>query len=142
IHIVTFDQDQKIRQIRLYWDQASLIKQVELMGARARSWPIRDGADQARLITSCISQHSATTSAKPTTGHSKQDEVIITGRPHSNSNPTRDPHASLALFGPRDVSQDSNDSLNYGPYVAPRVSAKPQPRDYGELFAGDELPVA
>ncbi|KAJ5971328.1 Nucleic acid-binding OB-fold [Penicillium vulpinum] len=50
IHIVHFDANQLIKQIRIYWDQASLLKHVEVIGARGRQWPIRDGKDQLRLL--------------------------------------------------------------------------------------------
>ncbi|KAJ5555734.1 hypothetical protein N7461_004204 [Penicillium sp. DV-2018c] len=50
LHIVHFDAHQQIKQIRIYWDQGSLLKQVEVIGARGRQWPIRDGKDQTRLL--------------------------------------------------------------------------------------------
>ncbi|KAJ5817190.1 Nucleic acid-binding OB-fold [Penicillium robsamsonii] len=50
IHIVHFDSNQLIKQVRIYWDQASLLKQVEVIGARGRQWPIREGKDQVRLL--------------------------------------------------------------------------------------------
>ncbi|KAJ5371824.1 Nucleic acid-binding OB-fold [Penicillium concentricum] len=50
IHIVHFDANKLIKQIRIYWDQASLLKQIEVIGARGRQWPIRDGKDQVRLL--------------------------------------------------------------------------------------------
>ncbi|KAJ5781154.1 hypothetical protein N7457_006314 [Penicillium paradoxum] len=50
IHIVHFDADQQIKQIQIHWEQASLLKQVEVIGARGRQWPIRDGKDQVRFL--------------------------------------------------------------------------------------------
>lgn len=48
---------------------------------------------------------------------------------------TGDPHASLALFGPRDENQEAP---RQPAAVPPRASAKPPPRDYHELFASNE----
>ena len=49
---------------------------------------------------------------------------------------TRDPHASLALFAPRDDAEQDDKSHA----VAPRASAsaKPPPRDYHDLFVGND----
>ena len=41
----------KIRSIRVYWDQATVLKQLEIVGARGRGWPITDGTNQISLIT-------------------------------------------------------------------------------------------
>lgn len=41
----------KIRSIRVYWDQATVLKQLEIVGARGRGWPITDGSNQIDLIT-------------------------------------------------------------------------------------------
>ena len=40
--MVHFDKSGKITQIRQYWDQGSLLKQIDVIGARSRNWPIRD----------------------------------------------------------------------------------------------------
>ena len=47
---------------------------------------------------------------------------------------TRDPHASLSLFAPR----GENDAPARSKIAAPKGSAKPPPRPYGDLFVGDE----
>jgi hypothetical protein len=44
-------KDGKIRSIRVYWDQATVLKQLEIVGARGRGWPITDGTSQIDLIT-------------------------------------------------------------------------------------------
>lgn len=143
VHIVHFDKSQKIVQVRLYWDQGSLLKQIDVIGARARNWPIRDGKDQTRLIVrnaAAVAQpESAASSRRSTTSRGREhDEVSVQERPASSRSATNDPHATLALFQPRDVSQDEGNSYSNRP-VAPRAtSMKPAPRDYGELFAGAE----
>ncbi|KAL8823554.1 MAG: hypothetical protein Q9191_005749 [Dirinaria sp. TL-2023a] len=139
IHIVHFDANQKIQSIRLNWDQGSLLKQVEIIGARARSWPIRDGKDQARLIaSSAASAHQSNTTAKPATtnGGVRETSPSKGSRSRNHTNVTRDPHASLALFAPRDEADDEASPRQS--VVAPRASARPPPRDYGDLFAGEE----
>jgi hypothetical protein len=137
VHIVHFDKGQQITQVRLYWDQGSLLKQIDVIGARARNWPIRDGKDQTRLIATnaaAVAQPaSAASSRRSTTSRGREED-----RPASSRSATNDPHATLSLFQPRDVNQGSESSYSNRP-VAPRATTmKPAPRDYGELFAGAE----
>ena len=40
----------KIRSIRVFWDQATVLKQLEIVGARGRGWPITDGKNQIELV--------------------------------------------------------------------------------------------
>ena len=144
MHIVHFDASRKIQQVRLYWDQGSLLKLVDVIGARARNWPIRDGKDQARLIASSAaataqsngSSWPSTASSAADAPHKANDETI-TKKPRSQSkNVTRDPHASLSLFAPREEDEELSHS------VAPRApkaqGANPPPRDYNDLFVGNE----
>ena len=44
-------QEGKIRSIRIYWDQATVLKQLGIIGSRGRAWPITDGKNQIELIT-------------------------------------------------------------------------------------------
>ena len=138
MHIVHFDSSQRIQQVRVYWDQGSLLKLVDVIGSRAKNWPIRDGKDQARLIASSAAglvQSNSSTSSAMENGSRDMNQTAITTKPRSQSkNVTRDPHASLALFAPRDEGEDS--SLPTA--VARRASAKPTPRDYHDLFVGNE----
>ncbi|TVY58313.1 hypothetical protein LSUE1_G010169, partial [Lachnellula suecica] len=127
IHIVSFDADGKITQIRQSWDQGSLLKLIDVIGKTGRNWPIRDGKDQIKLIA-----NSVKSTGKPSGESSKPDEYA---RSRTNStNPTRDPHATLSLFAPREKNiQEALPSV-----VAPRASSKPAARDYGDLFVGNE----
>ena len=134
MHIVHFDPSQKIQQVRLYWDQGSLLKLVDVIGSRARNWPIRDGKDQARLISSSaagIAHRNGPT--RPATDHDTNAPAVATKPRSQSKNVTRDPHASLALFAPREEEEVSAPAV-----VAPRASAKPPPRDYHDLFVGNE----
>ena len=105
-----------------------------MVGARAKNWPIRDGKDQSRLIATSASttdhESRPSTAASSSAGHES-----FAGKPRSQSNNvTRDPHASLALFAPREENGDTA----YPKVSAPRGSAKPPPRPYGDLFVGDD----
>ncbi|QSZ33954.1 hypothetical protein DSL72_005534 [Monilinia vaccinii-corymbosi] len=121
IHIVSFDTQGKIQQIRQNWDQGSLLKLIDVIGKSGRNWPIRDGKDQIKLIASSVRSSGTASHADPLSG----------ARVNSN-NPIRDPHASLSLFAPREnVVRES-----YPAAVEASVSAKPVSRDYHDLFVG------
>ncbi|KAF2146620.1 uncharacterized protein K452DRAFT_219039 [Aplosporella prunicola CBS 121167] len=141
VHVVQFDEQQKIRTIRLYWDQASLLKQVEVIGSRARNWPIRDGKDQVRLITSSTSLGQTSSTASGRQGAhvrdgSENDNVSRPQTGKSSVSATGDPHASLSLFQPRDVNQETSGAPTAG--LVPRVKpAKPPARNLTDIV-GDE----
>ncbi|CAG8977199.1 hypothetical protein HYALB_00006736 [Hymenoscyphus albidus] len=126
IHIVTFDADRKITQVRQNWDQGSLLKLIDVIGKSGRNWPIRDGKDQIKLIV-----NSTKSAGKTSTGTSHANELPIRPRGNSN-NVTGDPHASLALFAPREKYPQA-DSV-----IAPKSSSRPPPREYSELFVGGD----
>ncbi|KAF2132605.1 hypothetical protein P153DRAFT_309071 [Dothidotthia symphoricarpi CBS 119687] len=138
VHMVHFDQDGRIVQIRQYWDQGSLLKQIDVIGARSRNWPIRDGKDQTKLIvtsSATVDQPGSATSARASTASRGADEVSVTSRGRAPaSNITNDPHASLSLFQPREINEDVH---NAHPMAPRALSAKPPPREYSELFAGE-----
>lgn len=132
-----FDSADKIVQIRQYWDQGSLLKQVDVIGARSRNWPIREGPEQAKLIkTSAQFEHpDSAPSSRPSTASRGADEVSIRSR-GSTANATNDPHASLSLFKPREIDEEELPSTHQ---TAPRaLSAKPPPREYSELFVNGD----
>lgn len=104
---------------------------IDVIGKTGRNWPIRDGKDQIKLITSSVK--SAGKATVDPVSHADEQHEIIRSRGNS-TNVTRDPHASLSLFAPRD--KNVNDSLPA--VVAPRASAKPQQRDYHDLFVGND----
>ena len=102
-----------------------------MIGARGKNWPIRDGIEQARLIAS---SRAAAAKLNPNTSVANDPESITANRGVNNKNVTRDPHASLALFGPRETTEESNEPAA----IAPRASSKPPPRDYHDLFVGND----
>lgn len=113
-----------------------------MIGARARAWPIRDGKDQARLIASNAAsgpQSNGSSEPAATNGRKQEASPSKGSRSRNNTNVTRDSHASLALFAPRDEADDEASPRQPGhAAVAPRASARPPPRDYGDIFAGEE----
>jgi hypothetical protein len=102
---------------------------IDVIGKTGRNWPIRDGKDQIKLITSSVKSAGKA----PVDSAPEADEAFLRSRGNSN-NVTRDPHASLSLFAPREKNfQDSLPAV-----VAPRASARPAPRDMSELFVGND----
>ncbi|CAK1354817.1 unnamed protein product [Cercospora beticola] len=137
-HVVTFHGD-KIQQIRQYWDQGTLLKQVEAIGKTGRNWPIRDGKDQVKAVTTSIktATPSGASSARAGNGSRNPHDVVVNAHQKRDSvSVTRDPHASLSLFAERDPNEGT--STYSGPKYEPVKSARPAPRDLGELFTNEE----
>lgn len=123
-HIVTFNPEGKLQQIRQSWDQGSLLKQLDIIGKSGRNWPIRDAKDQIKLIASSLKASGELTAA--------DNSSAARSRGNSN-NALRDPHASLALFAPREEIEQ------HGPasVISPRGGPRPRQRDFAEIL-GDE----
>ena len=100
---------------------------MDVIGSRGRNWPINDGKDQIRLIRSNAAAIEGLTS--------KLEGTAISGQ-HRTA--TRDPHASLNLFAPREEQQRPESGFSSPPAVVPRASARPPTRDLNELFGSDE----
>ncbi|KAI1192441.1 hypothetical protein F5X97DRAFT_85751 [Nemania serpens] len=126
-HIVTFDDEGKILNIRQSWDQGALLKQLDIIGKTGRNWPIRDSKEQIRMIENCV---------KSVTGASSSTSQPSTTFPdHSRGksiNALRDPHASLSLFESREEQEKGLASV-----ISPRGGARPRQRDLTEIL-GDE----
>lgn len=117
MHIVTFDGNQKIQQIRLMWDQGSLLKSVEVIGSRGKNWPVRDGKDQIQALSTSIESSLAASM----NGSSLSDERQ--GRREKRAGST------------------TAQSVEESDFASPRAAARPPTRDYHDLFAaGAELP--
>ncbi|KAH7077007.1 hypothetical protein BKA63DRAFT_511211 [Paraphoma chrysanthemicola] len=139
VHTVHFDPAGKISQVRLYWDQGALLKQIDVIGARSRNWPIRDSKEQSRLVASsaaAVAQPESAPSTRPSTASRGPDDVSISSRSRgSTNNAMNDPHASLSLFQPRSIDEEGAHAAH--PTAARVQSAKPPPREYSELFVGE-----
>ncbi|KAK3995344.1 hypothetical protein QBC44DRAFT_320153 [Cladorrhinum sp. PSN332] len=120
-HIVTFDDNGKITQIRQSWDQGALLKQLDVIGKSGRNWPIRDSKEQINLITKCVKGGGAPSAV---------DNLPIHNRAKS-TNILRDPHASLALFAPREELEEAP------AVVSPYAGRRPTQRSLTEIL-GDE----
>lgn len=120
---MTFDEAGKISQIRLQWDQASLLKQVEVIGKSGRNWPIRDSREQITFIRSCIK--SAGTAPPAPLSH---NESVVRARGNS-SNAFRDPHASLQLFGSREEIETEPVAV-----ISPYAGSRPRQRSFTEIL--------
>ncbi|KAL2834728.1 hypothetical protein BJY01DRAFT_224111 [Aspergillus pseudoustus] len=138
IHIVRFNSQDQIQSVRVYWDQASLLKQVEVIGNRARSWPVRDADKQMRLIrlvsksTPSDSGVAPVSEVKPLS--TARDDDVPQAPPSPGKKHIKDPYAADSLFDLISPSKDSAEPVR--PPRAP-ASAKPPPREYTELFVGD-----
>jgi hypothetical protein len=85
--------------------------------------------------SAAVAQPDSAPSSRPSTASRGVDEVSIRSR-GSTTNATNDPHASLSLFKPREVDEEELPSTHQ---IAPRaLSAKPPPREYSELFVGED----
>ncbi|KAL2756852.1 hypothetical protein ACRALDRAFT_1075647 [Sodiomyces alcalophilus JCM 7366] len=125
-HIVSFNDEGKITQIRQSWDQGALLRQLDVIGKSGRNWPIRDAADQIKLVTRSLQSIGAIAA-----GPEKTDTLH---RARGNSqNALRDPHASLSLFESREKQAIEESPAVVSPYAGTR----PPQRCLTELF-GDE----
>lgn len=124
MHIVAFDDQGKIAQIRQSWDQGALLKQIEVIGKTGRNWPIRDGSEQIKAITTCLSGGSQATTAPAELPHRSRG---------NSTNALRDPYASLEIFGSRDPAADAAATKVISPYAGTR----PRERSFNEIL-GDE----
>ncbi|KAI0412805.1 hypothetical protein F5X98DRAFT_307805 [Xylaria grammica] len=126
MHVVTFDDDGKILNIRQSWDQGALLKQLDIIGKSGRNWPIRDSKDQIRMIENCVKSVSGASSSAP------QTSTIPDHSRGKSTNALRDPHASLSLFESREEREK-----NLASVISPRGGVRPRQRDITEIL-GDE----
>ncbi|KAI5276272.1 hypothetical protein E4T47_00911 [Aureobasidium subglaciale] len=130
VHVVQYDGQGKISQIRLYWDQSTMLRQVDAIGKSGRNWPIRDGTNQIKTIKQSVS-HSGTTSAtlpmRPVS-----NDVSRSSQSQAGGRQNGDFHARLFATG---EGQEPRAQTNANPDYAVRTSAKPAPRQMDEIFA-------
>lgn len=141
-HKVRFDAEQKIKQIRLDWDQGTMLKSVDIIGKNGRNWPIREGKAQIETINKSLAAGGRNTDVNGSSGaapRGQHDVVIGQHKKRDSVSATRDPHASLALFAPRDPNEDTGPRQFEGPKTAPRESYKAPHRGLDTILAGDEI---
>lgn len=117
MHIVTFDAEGKIVQIRQSWDQGAMLKQVDVIGKTGRNWPIRDSQEQIKMITNAAKSVSAAASSQK-----KADPALRSRGESNNSN----------LFGTREEN-----TQNIASVISPRGGVKPKQRGFDEIL-GEE----
>lgn len=122
--------------MRLYWDQASLLKAIEVIGARGRNWPITDGENQIKHIKSSVG--GVKDEEIRTTTRQMQDVAITSRSTSPSKRHIRDPHSSLSFERHEEPVRDPA----YTSQASMRVSAKPAERDYHDLFASNAPPRA
>lgn len=77
--------------MRIYWDQGSLLKELEVIGARGRNWPIRQAQEQTRLL-------KAAAIAKDAASSLESSQADLPARPASpGKRHIRDPYAAASL---------------------------------------------
>ncbi|TGJ82717.1 hypothetical protein E0Z10_g6041 [Xylaria hypoxylon] len=135
MHVVTFDDDGKILNIRQSWDQGALLKQLDIIGKSGRNWPIRDSKDQIKMIENCVkSVHGASSSTSQTS--TTIPTTIPTKIPNysrgQSTNASGDPHSSLSLFESQEEREKTLASV-----ISPRGGVRPRQRDFTEIL-GDE----
>ncbi|PHH74074.1 hypothetical protein CDD82_5116 [Ophiocordyceps australis] len=127
-HIVDFDANGKIVQMRQQWDQGAVLRQLDIIGRSGRNWPIRDSREQLAMVQSCLEATDAAGYAAP----SQTSNANIRMRAHAN--PLRDPHASLQLFG----SREELEAIKPETIVSPYAGSRPRQRGVADIF-GHEL---
>ena len=120
VHVVNFNNDNKIEQVRLYWDMGSLLKAIEIIGKSGRNWPIRDCTEQLRVINSSTKAAAS---------------IPQLPRRESKEGANGDKYTSLDLST---YPEPGRDPMSPGNAIGPAQSAKPAPREWNEIFANGE----
>lgn len=117
-------------QIRQYWDQASLLRKLNVIGSR-NNWPISDTVDQKRIISSSIAAAAkCSKKAEPEPEPKKSEEP-------ASKEAANEPETPLSFF----EAQSVEEPLPATKSRTSTFSAKPAPRDYNDLFQGDDEPL-
>ncbi|RMZ90084.1 hypothetical protein DV736_g2687, partial [Chaetothyriales sp. CBS 134916] len=140
-HIVHFDADQKITQMRISWDQGSLLKQTEVIGSRGRNWPVSDGKNQISLIASSASHQPTTpqpTAPTSPRGRSAGENSHVDRNGSPSKRLVKDPYTSMDTYFVQQTIENLSMSQAV-PAAAPppprAESFKPAPRDITEILA-------
>ncbi|KAI9813739.1 MAG: hypothetical protein M1826_002384 [Phylliscum demangeonii] len=141
IHMVQVDEKQRIRQIQLHWDQAALLKDLDVIGSRSKAWPIRTGKEQLTLMASnarSMATQRPMTAEAASSDAGKAPTADKSQATNGGQKVFRDPYSSLSLFNSLDPDPEADLQTPRRAIVPPRESAKPPPRNMNELFARDD----
>ncbi|OLL26773.1 hypothetical protein NEOLI_001741 [Neolecta irregularis DAH-3] len=117
VHVVIFE-DMKIRAIRIFWDQATVLKQIGIIGTRGNAWPIT-GKEQSMALLRGV--------APPIQRKTKSEHL----------HPTPDPRRTLQLFD--DAPKEPH--VRQEAIVKSAEIARPPPRPYEDLFPNENTPA-
>jgi hypothetical protein len=138
VHVVQFDGQGKISQIRLYWDQSTVLRQVDAIGKSGRNWPIRDGFAQVKTVKASINDTpSATNTTSLPSRSAPIDNAALPDRPILSPGARQDGDFNDRLFATGDSLEPRRPSNNTNPEYAVRASAKPAPRQLNEIFTDE-----
>ncbi|KAJ5183735.1 hypothetical protein N7492_001351 [Penicillium capsulatum] len=130
LHIVHFNAQSEIQQVRIYWDQGVLLKVVGVIGKR--NWPLGDAKEQIRVL-----KGAATAKSNPPPLAPSNDAVrelpACPGSPGKKH--IKDPYAADSLF---DLLSPSKEEAANGDDERPRASS-PGKRYTKDPYAADSL---
>ena len=139
--MVRFNTQGQIQQVRIYWDQGLLLKEVEVIGFRGRTWPITDASVQLRSIKAAAAtpgqEKSHQLEATSTTATTKKDAetTLPTSTPRKVF---KDPYAAESLYDLLSPVRPDRDDQRRTQRAKPQLPH--QTRDLGDLFVsqGDD----
>ncbi|KAF3909091.1 hypothetical protein ABW21_db0204508 [Orbilia brochopaga] len=123
VHIVNFE-DGMIKQIRVYWEQGCLLKQLGVIGKTGKNWPIRTGEEQVKLVKS-----SVRAGADDIDGYDSQTSTRPSSKGSNQSN-----RETLQLFAPRELDED----VIRPAVVPPRAGIRPPTRQLHDIVGVGE----
>ncbi|KAF4123426.1 hypothetical protein GMORB2_6127 [Geosmithia morbida] len=123
-HFVSLSDDGKISQIRLSWDQASLLRQLDVIGKTGRNWPIRDCKEQITLIQWSVKAAGTGAGTASTTDN-------LPNRSRGASHATRDPHTTLHMQPTREELENAVRESVVTPYAGKN---RPQQRRFEDIL--------
>ena len=147
IHFVSLKNGQ-VTQVRLFWDQATLLKQLEVIGRTGRNWPIKDGKDQVLMIRRSVEAQgfSSSESSAPATGNAAPARTAQTSQPTQSGPSTRSSSPKPEYNNQGRIRNDGRTPINlYGDDeevarpIQPRGNSgyRPPSRDLAAILGDD-----
>ncbi|GAO50687.1 hypothetical protein G7K_4809-t1 [Saitoella complicata NRRL Y-17804] len=106
VYAVRFEE-KKIKSIKYFWDGAAVLKSLDVIGARGRGWPIKDGKDQCTMLSQAA--------------QASKTAIAASERSSSTSAPVRGGQQKLTLFD----AQPNEQQYAVQQDRTPRPAAKP-----------------
>ncbi|RPA82618.1 hypothetical protein BJ508DRAFT_86508 [Ascobolus immersus RN42] len=142
IHIVEF-RNGAVQQVRLYWDQSTLLKQLGIIGRTGKNWPIKEGSDQVKIVTRAIKQLPERTGGSsqpaPATTRVTRSSSKASEQGEAPSTPRRaGARENLDLFSPVKDAEEDDGPRHRPAVVKPRTAHKPPSRGLGEIIGSED----